>query len=403
MAESNIPDFDILVLGGGLVGCSLACALEGKDLRVGLLEAREPAPMPAGFDERRLALAAASINALDVLGVLALLDAPPSPLRRIHVSRSGDFGSVRLEAAEFGREAFGAVVSARSLGLALEQRLASLADTTVLRPCEVRALGQDEGGIWLDAMHAGEGKRLRARLLVAADGTRSFAREQLGIGIEEHDYGQTLFVSALSAERAADGSAWERFGEQGPVALLPMGRDYGAICTVRNAEAPHVAAMGDEEYRDYFQQRFGWRAGRITRVGKRSAHAIVRVLAERLVQGRALLVGNAAQTIHPVGAQGFNLGLRDALALAQRITPGADPGAAALLSDYVEARREDRERTLAFSDGLARVTANASEPLRALRSLGLFALGNLPGLAAPLVAGAMGMRGDVPALARGRQ
>jgi 2-octaprenyl-6-methoxyphenol hydroxylase len=403
MADFDIPDFDILVLGGGLVGCSLACALEGRGLRVGLLEARAPAPMPAGFVERRLALAAASINALEALGVLALLEQPASPLRRIHVSRSGDFGSVRLEATDFGREAFGAVVSARSLGLALEQRLASLVDTTVLRPCEVRALGQDESAVWLDAVHEGVGKRLRARLLVAADGTRSFAREQLGIGTQEHDYGQTLFVCALGAERPADGGAWERFGEQGPVALLPMGRDYGAICAVRNEEAPRVAAMGDEAYREYFQQRFGWRAGRITRVGKRSAHAIVRVLAERLTQGRAVLVGNAAQTIHPVGAQGFNLGLRDALALAQRIQAGGDPGAAALLGDYVEARREDRERTLAFSDGLARITANPAEPLRALRSLGLFALGNLPGLAAPLVAGAMGMRGDVPALARGRK
>ena len=401
MADFDSPDFDILVLGGGLVGCSLACALEGKGLRVGLLEARAPTPMPAGFDERRLALAAASINALDALGVLALLDAPPGPLRRIHVSRSGDFGSVPLDARDFGREAFGAVVSARSLGLALEQRLAQLADTTLLRPCEVRALGQDDSAVWLEAVHAGEAKRLRARLLVAADGTRSFAREQLGIGTEEHDYGQTLFVCALSAERAADGGAWERFTSQGPVALLPMGRDYGAICAVENADAARVAALDDEQYREYFQQRFGWRAGRIIRVGKRSAHPIARVLAERCTQGRAVLVGNAAQTIHPVGAQGFNLGLRDALALAQRVGPGADPGAARVLADYVEARREDRERTLAFSDGLARITANPAEPLRAMRSLALFALGNVPGLAAPLVAGAMGMRGEVPALARG--
>src|SRR5689334_7297182 len=160
MADFDEPGFDVLILGGGLVGCSLACALEGKGLRGGLLEAREPAPMPPGFDERRLALAAASINALGALGVLPLLDAPPSPLRRIHVSRSGDFGSVRLEAAEFGRESFGAVVSARSLGLALEARLAALADTRVLRPCEVRALGQDDAGTWVDAAHGGTERRL---------------------------------------------------------------------------------------------------------------------------------------------------------------------------------------------------------------------------------------------------
>jgi 2-octaprenyl-6-methoxyphenol hydroxylase len=400
MADLGNPDFDILVLGGGLVGCSLACALEGRGRRIALLEARAPTPMPAGFDERRLALAAASINALGALGVLPLLATPPSPLRRIHVSRSGDFGSVRLQAADYGRESFGGVVSARELGLALEQRLSALADTTVLRPCEVRAIAQEESGVRIDAIHAGAPLSLRASLLVAADGSNSFARSQLGIGVEEHDYGQTLFVSALSAERPADGTAWERFSEQGPLALLPMGRDYGAICAVANADAARVAALDDAAYRDYFQQRFGWRAGRFERVGRRSAHPIVRVLAERCTQGRALLVGNAAQTIHPVGAQGFNLGLRDALALAELVAQGGDPGAASLLAAYVEARREDRERTLAFSDGLVRLTANPSEPLRALRSLGLLALGNLPGLASPLVAGAMGLRGRVPSLSR---
>jgi len=401
MADFDIPEFDVIVLGGGLVGCSLACALEGKGLRTALLEARAPAPMPAAFDERRLALAAASIAALDALGVLPLLATPPSPMRRIHVSRSGDFGSVRLEAEEFGRESFGGVVSARELGIALEQRLAALADTTVLRPCLVEGIAQEADRMLITASLDGVATSLTASLMVAADGTHSFARAQLGIEVQEHDYGQTLFVSALSAERPADGTAWERFSEQGPLALLPMGRDYGAICAVANADAARVAALDEAAYRDYFQQRFGWRAGRFVRVGRRSAHAIVRVLAERCTRGRAVLVGNAAQTIHPVGAQGFNLGLRDALALAELVAAGADPGAQELLADYVEARREDRERTLAFSDGLARITANPSEPLRALRSLGLLAMGNVPGLAAPLVAGAMGLRGSVPALARG--
>ena len=240
------------------------------------------------------------------------------------------------------------------------------------------------------------------RLLVAADGSRSLARAAWGIGSEEHDYGQTLLVCSVATDRAPDGTAYERFTSEGPVALLPMaGGHYGGICGVRREAAEAVLAMGDAAYRDYLQQRFGWRAGRITRVGARSAYPILRVVAERLTAPRGVVMGNAAQTLHPIGAQGFNLGLRDALTLAE-VLSGDDPGAAAGLAAYAEARREDRERTLAFSDGLARLTASEGFPLHVLRSLGLLALGHVPGLADPLVAGAMGFRGRVPELSRGR-
>ena len=393
-------DFDILILGGGLVGCSLACALEGKGLRIGLLEARVPAPAVPAFDERRLALAAASMNALDALGVLAALPSPPAPLRRIHVSRAGDFGSVTLAAADSGRESFGGVVAASALGAALEHGLATLRDTRVLRPATVEAITMEGERRLVTASLGGVATRLTSRLIVGADGSESLTRHSLGIGAERHDYGQVLFVCALSTERPADGSAWERFTDHGPVALLPAGRDYGAICAVAAADAARVGALDDAGYAEYFQQRFGWRAGRVLRVGKRSAHPIVRVLAERTVAERAVLVGNAAQTIHPVGAQGFNLGLRDALALAERVRDGEDPGAPALLAEWQQARREDRERTLAFSDGLARATANPSAAMHVLRSLGLLALGHVPGLGAPLVSGAMGYRGRVPRLSR---
>jgi 2-octaprenyl-6-methoxyphenol hydroxylase len=395
------PEFDILILGGGLVGSSLACALDGSGYRVGLVEASSPSVAPPGFDERKLALAAASVNALTALGVLSSTTLL-SPLRRIHVSSSGDFGVVRLEAADSGRESFGGVVTARELGLALERRLASLADLQLLRPETVVGLQVQDSFVGVRLRGEHDERTVTTRLLVAADGTRSFARGSLGIAVQEHDYQQTLLVCSIATDRAAEGTAYERFTRLGPVALLPMGREYGAICAVPGADAKAITAMGDDQYASYFQGRFGWRAGRVERVGRRSAYPIVRVLAERLAGPRVVLVGNAAQTIHPIGAQGFNLGLRDALTLAE-LLDGGDPGSADLLGAYVEARREDRQRTLAFSDGLARSTANPTLPMQVMRSFGLLALAHVPGLSSPLVAGAMGFRGRVPGLARGGQ
>jgi 2-octaprenyl-6-methoxyphenol hydroxylase len=395
------PPFDILILGAGLVGSSLACALDGRGYRVGLVEASLPSVAPAGFDERKLALAAASLNALAALGVLERMPVPPSPISRIHVSCAGDFGAVRLAASDSGRAAFGAVVPASALGAALESRLASLPDLHTLRPAAVTAIAAGPDAVAVDLLRDGAPCRVHARLLVAADGTRSFARAALGIGATEHDYGQTLLVCSLGTDRAADGCAFERFSQHGPVALLPMGRDYGAICTVPSAEAAAVLALDDSAYADYFQRRFGWRAGRILRVGRRSAYPLARVVAERVTGERTILVGNAAQTIHPIGAQGFNLGLRDALTLAE-VLGSDDPGGERVLAEYARARAEDRERTLAFSDGLARLTSNPSPAMQLARSFGLLALAHVPGLSAPLVAGAMGFRGRVPRLARGR-
>lgn len=402
MHGENGFDHDILILGGGLVGSALACALDGRGWRVGQVEASAPQAGAPGFDERKLALAAASLNALAALDVLPRLVTPPAPIRRIHVSRAGDFGSVRLEAAELGHEAFGGVVLARELGQALESRVAQVAGLVRHRPATVLAVSPDPDGPRVRIRTEDGERELRTRLLVAADGSRSLARTALGIEAEEHDYGQTLVVCSLATERAPDGTAYERFTDEGPVALLPMaGGHYGAICGVARERAAEVLAMDDARYADYFQQRFGWRAGRVRRVGQRSGYPIARVVAQRLVAPRAVLVGNAAQSIHPIGAQGFNLGLRDALALAQRLE-GGDPGEAARLADYAASRREDRERTLAFSDGLARATANDSFPMHVARSLGLLALGHLPGLAAPRASGAMGYRGEVPLLSRGR-
>ncbi|MET0581556.1 MAG: 2-octaprenyl-6-methoxyphenyl hydroxylase [Pseudoxanthomonas sp.] len=393
---------DVLIVGGGLVGASLAIALDRLGLDTGLVEATPAGVMPPVFDQRNLSFAGATVNALTALGVMAKLRAPPGPIRRIHVSRQGDFGRTRLEAATYGRETFGQVVVARDFGEALESRLSELQRLTRYRPARFIGLGDSREGSRSVRVSDEQGEReICARLLVAADGTRSGLRAALGIAASEHDYLQTLFVARMRAEQAPDGTAYERFGEHGPTALLPRGdRHYGVVHGVANERAGEVSELDEAAWMERIQQAFGWRVGRFLSAGERSAYPIVKVVAERTVAPRAVLLGNAAQTLHPIGAQGFNLGLRDALTLAELIEQAQDPGAAALLDRYAERRREDRQRTLEFSDGLARITGNASPLLRPLRSLGLLAADNSTALQSMLVGGAMGFRGDVPALCR---
>ena len=394
---------DVVIVGGGLVGASLAIALARQGVEVGLVEAAPAGQMPAVFDQRNLSFAAATVNALTALGVMQQLRTPTGPIRRIHISRQGDFGRVRLEAQDYGRAAFGQVVVARDFGEALEARLDGLSGLTRYRPARFVGFAPDEAGHRALRIADAEGERtLHARLVVAADGTRSAVREALGIGVDEHDYGQTLFIARVRATQAPDGTAYERLGDDGPTALLPRGdRHWGVVHGVAREQAETVAALDDAAWLARLQRAVGWRIGRLVASGERSAYPIVRVVAQRLVADRAVVLGNAAQTIHPIGAQGFNLGLRDALTLAEEIARGDDPGAASRLAAYAARRREDRERTLAFSDGLARLTANPSPLLKPVRSAGLVAMEAQPSLQAFLVGGAMGFRGDVPALCRG--
>ncbi|WP_299340889.1 2-octaprenyl-6-methoxyphenyl hydroxylase [uncultured Pseudoxanthomonas sp.] len=394
---------DVVIVGGGLVGASLAIALDRQGRDVALVEATPAGQMPAVFDQRNLSLATATVNALTALGVMQQLRTPTGPIRRIHVSRQGDFGRVKLEAGDYGREAFGQVVVAREFGEALESSLGGLSRLTRYRPARFVGFAPGEAGHRALRVADADGERtLHARLVVAADGTRSAVREALGIGTDEHDYGQTLFVARVRATHAPDGTAFERLGGEGPTALLPRGdRHWGVVHGVAREDADDVAALDDAAWLARLQRAIGWRIGRLTASGERSMYPIVRVVAQRLTAERAVVLGNAAQTIHPIGAQGFNLGLRDALTLAEEIARRDDPGDTASLAAYASRRQEDRDRTLAFSDGLARLTANPSPLLKPLRSLGLVAVDAQPSLQSFLVGGAMGFRGDVPALCRG--
>ena len=397
---------DVLIIGGGLVGASLAIALDGAGLRVGLAEAVPArANHQPSYDERNLALARATVNALTALGVWAHVAGRATPILRIHVSRQGEFGAARFAAAKHGVEAFGAVLPARELGNGLLARLDSCASLVRYAPATLTAMEPRADAIEARIeTDAGE-KIIAARLIVGADGTGSFVRSALGIETANVDYAQTAFVTTVTPQLPLDGCAYERFTASGPVALLPLAdRRAGVVLAVPASDAARVAALDDDGFLALLHERFGWRVGRLSRPGRRVSYPLQRVQAMRLTAARAVLVGNAAQTLHPIGAQGFNLGLRDALTLAELLierSGAGDPGAVDLLDEYGRRRREDRDGTIAMSDGLVRLTANDAAPLKLLRSFGLIALDRIPALQAAVVRRGMGFRGHVPQLALG--
>lgn len=394
---------DVVIVGGGLVGASLAIALSRIGMDAALVEATPPGALPAVFDQRNLSFAEATVNALTALGVMQRLASPPAPIRTIHVSRAGDYGRVRLRAREHGRDAFGQVVVASDFGAALEARLSELPGLARYRPARFIGFadGDDQARVLRLALADGREQQLRARLLVAADGAHSAVRAAIGIGAGSWDYGHDLFVARMHGRHAPDGDAWERFGDHGPTALLPRGDGhYGVVHGVARGEADAVAALDDAAWLARVQRAFGWRVGEFIGTGPRSRYPAVRLVASATTAPRAALVGNAAQSLHPVGAQGFNLGLRDALTLAELLEQGGDPGSEALLAEYARRRAEDRRRTLEFSHGLALATGQPAALARPLRSAGMLAAARVPSLQGWLVGGAMGYRGEVPRLCR---
>jgi 2-octaprenyl-6-methoxyphenol hydroxylase len=388
----------VLIIGGGLVGASLAIALDAAGIAATLVETAAPhAGRQPSYDERNLALARATVNGLDAIGVWRHAAAAATPIRHIHVSRAGEFGSARMDADKQGVDALGWTLPARELGAALLRRLDECTRLVRLAPATLSALERLPQG-WRAQINTAEGTRtVDTGLLVGADGTDSFVRRELGIEAERHDYQQTLFVCTITPEREHAHRAWERFTDDGPIALLPLAeRRCGLVLTVDADQAQAVVDLDDAGFIELAQRRFGWRLGRLDRPGQRYPYAIQRMAAGQLTAPRAVLIGNAAQTVHPIGAQGFNLGVRDALTLAELVATAADPGAAEVLAGYAARRKPDREGTMTMSHGLVQLACLRQPLLAPLRSLALLACDRVPPLRRALAQRGMGFRGEPP-------
>ena len=397
---------DLVIVGGGLVGASLALALAPLGLRIAVLEAVPPGTgeQHPSFDERTTALANGTVRAFRTLGAWEAMEREAAPIRAIHVSEQGRFGSARLSAAEQGLEALGYVVPNRAIGAALWRALAAAPNVETVAPARVTA-SQVEGDLRVVSYEVeGEPRSLAARLVVAADGIRSLVREQSGIGADLIEYGQAAITAVMVAQHFHDHVAYERFTRAGPLAILPLtdGR-CGLVWTAAPAAVERLLALPDDDFLAEFQQAFGFRLGRFLRVGRRASYELVLSRSQRHVATRLAVVGAAAQGLHPIAGQGFNLGLRDAMSLAEviadrRLEGVVDPGAPALLADYADWREVDRHRIVQFTDGLVRLFAL---PFGTVRSLGLLAFDLLPPAKSALARLSVGAAQRVPRLARG--
>lgn len=399
--------YDILIGGGGLVGASLACALSGHGLRIGLIEAVPYGePGQPSYDDRAIALAAGTQRIFTGMGLWPALESRVTPIHRIHVSDRGRFGFARLDRAEEGVPALGYVALGRDLGAVLSARLSQCADVELIAPARVAGVefAVDTAQVRVAAEN-GE-RSLATRLLVAADGAQSTLRDLLDIPTTTWEYGQTALIANVTPQRPHDNVAYERFTDSGPLALLPMSDARCALVwTLRNDQADAVMALDDAAFLARLQERFGQRLGRLLRVGKRSAYPLRLVRARESVRPRLALIGNAAHTLHPIAGQGFNLGLRDVAALAEVLLDarreGRDIGDAAVLARYADWRQGDHRRVIAFTDGLTRVFTSPLPPLAWARDLGMLALDLCPPAKRLFARLTMGKAGRLPRLARG--
>lgn len=376
----------VIIVGGGMAGTTLALAisvLTQGSMAVDLVEANRPDDRShPGFDARAIALAQGTCQQLMCIGVWSALRDCATAITQVHVSDRGHAGFVNLYARDFQVAALGQVIELHDAGQRLFALLAKAPGVTLHCPARVvdvvRSTEQVE--VLLDS-----GQRISGQLLVAADGSRSALAQACNMQWQQSDYPQFATIANVTTAEDPQGRAFERFTRYGPLAMLPMsqGRSSLVWCHARE-QHEQVDAWDDKRFINALQQAFGWRLGRILKVGKRYSYPLCLLTASRHVSHRLALVGNAAQTLHPIAGQGFNLGLRDVISLAETLAEaaynGEDSGGYAWLNRYQQRRQQDQQATIAVTDGLNRLFANCYGSLIVSRNLGLLAMARLPAM-----------------------
>lgn len=393
---------DIVIVGGGLVGASLGCALapliERYGWRVAIIESAPMAVHPQenvwqpSFDARASAIAEGSAQRFRQLGVWEAMRGEATPIRRIHISERGRLGATRLSADELGVAALGHVIPNAWMGRVLHQQLAQL-PLEWHCPAKVEQLTPVANG---HDLQLSDGSQLKAGLTVLADGGRSGLKEQLGIGSRHESYQQTALIAHVGVSQPHLGVAYERFTSQGPMALLPLpGQAMELIWTHPTGSETARMALPEREFLLQLQRAFGDRVGRFTRVGTRHAYPLSLVTAEEPVRPGLAVLGNAAHALHPVAGQGFNLALRGVMDLVEALEQGEQAkrplGDMSTLQAFEKQRSRDRANVIRFSDGLVRLFGLSFPLLPHARAAGLIGLNLVGPLRRGLARRAMGL------------
>jgi len=413
MTKISSSHFDIVIVGGGMAGSSMALFLAQNGLNVAVVERNSyQKAQQASFDDRCIALSWSSKKIFQKMGMWSLLENPQpdkdgnteevlEAILDIHISDQGKMGSTRLSSQEENVSALGYVVESRAIGNVLTKQVAEQKNITLYCPAELKSMQFDDEQATLELFYRKKAKQLTASLVIAADGAKSFAHQFLAEQPQITPYGQTAVIANVETQFPHNNVAYERFTPTGPLAMLPLTRNRcSLVWTVNEQQVEEILGYSDKEFLNGLQQNFGYRLGNITRTGKRFAYplSLMKVDPHAAKQcQRLLFVGNAAHSIHPVAGQGFNLGLRDILVLAELIkrnvvqNRGQFSYQAELIGQFWDQREADINRVGQITNSLIKIFSNNQFPWTPSRNVGLILADIIPPIKHKIARQAMGM------------
>jgi len=388
--NSNQLSCDVFIAGGGPVGLMLAIGLSGLGKKVVIAErfapsSEYPDEVKNSFDGRVLALSKGSQVLLEKIGVWSKLKPHTTAIEHIHVSQKGYLGITTLHATEVDVDALGFSVQSNDLGRVLWSIASESENMTLLCPANLENFTENESGVEVKVSLDSDGSKqiqtIKAQLVVGADGTQSKVREILQLPIEENSYDAFGVLAQIETEQHPQGWAYERFTQDGPVALLPMHDHFHkAVMVCSKEEVEAIKALNDTDYINLFAEKMGERLGRFTKVSPRIVYPLKETYVPQMTKGRAVLMGNASHTQHPVAAQGLNLGIRDIEEFLNSVDSTDDLGDQAWLNNYANKRKPDHQKVMGLTDSLIQVFQHSSPMIGHLRGLGLMAMQAMPGV-----------------------